>query len=198
MSAIGIVEIRVSGKTRELRFRPLELNLLEKQFIKNGINKTVPQLFQELSEGQAVVGFAVLTQIMLVGVAWEFRGSKGKTERLSEDLIGKWFEVCGENGNDSYEDLMGKALEAVMLGFPGAKAALVAAEAEVAAEEEAKKLRDVGGRPENPLTDTGDVTNEPPVSIGKTSLSPLPSTVSPLPSSGDAPTTSTPGSRSLS
>jgi hypothetical protein len=143
----SIKEVRLGGKTRGLRFRAHELALLEERLQKVGVDKTVPEILESQK-----VGMVFLREAIMVGVAHEFVGKKGKEARLSAQKVGLWLDECGEDGNDDFDVLVTSVVEAVVLGLPGAAKAME----EDKREREAREAEEAGeaGPTDNPLTDT--------------------------------------------
>ena len=108
--ARGYTEIKLGGHTRELRFRSHEIAVLEER-LGVGITKI-------LSEDQ--LGLRVLREAIMVGVAHEFAGKKGKEARLSPQKVSRWIDQYGDEGGDLGE-LMKSVYEAIALGLPGGR-----------------------------------------------------------------------------
>ncbi len=142
----SIKEVRLGGRTRALRFRAHELALLEERLQKCGIDKTVPEILESQK-----VGMVFLREAIMVGVAHEFVGKKGKEARLSAQLVGRWLDECGEDGNAEFDELAPAVVEAVVLGLPGAAKAIEEENARRAAEDADEEV----GATDNPLIGTG-------------------------------------------
>lgn len=140
-----MVECRIGKQTRIFRFRMHEISILEEQLQKAGLDKTVPEILESQK-----IGFIFLREAIMVGVAHEFVGRRGKEARLSAQLVGRWLDECGEEGNDDFDVVASKVIEAVVLGLPGAAKAV---------REEEERLAALDGDDgdaveENPLTGT--------------------------------------------
>jgi len=109
----GYVEIRLGGHTRTLRFRSHEICVLEER-VGLGITRI-------LSED--LIGIRVLREAILVGVAHEFAGKRGKEAKLSPQKVSRWIDQYGEDGGDLGE-LMKLVFEALALGLPGGSDAM--------------------------------------------------------------------------
>ena len=106
--ARGYTELKIGGQTRELRFRGNEIAMLEER-LDMGIS-------QIMSPDR--MGLRILREAILVGVAHEFQGKKGKDARLSPQKISRWIDQYGDEGGDLGE-LMKVVYEAIALGLPG-------------------------------------------------------------------------------
>ena len=114
-TARGRFDIQLGGKLRSLRFRTHELTKLESRMGGKGI-------FSILDEGN--LGMTFLRDAIIVGVAHEFIGKKGKQrEVLTEDLVERWIDESEERDGITFEDLLGAIVTGVVQGLPGAKMA---------------------------------------------------------------------------
>lgn len=156
-TARGYVEIEnLGGRTRILRFRAHELAILEKR-----LDKPITTV---LSEG--LIGVNFLIQVLMVGTAHEQRGSKGKQAKISEQAVARWVDEYHDFG-----ELMSQALEAVVLGLPGAGKAM-------AEEEEAQAAHDekmFGDTPTDEQEDGPDVPFASPTPTDTSDGMPSPS-----------------------
>ena len=101
----GMVDVRLGGRTHTLRFRTHEIAMLEER-----LGSSITTI---LSESQ--LGIRTLREAILVGVAHEYAGKKGKEARLTISKVSRWIDDCEDLG-----DLMSTVMEAVALGIPGA------------------------------------------------------------------------------
>lgn len=99
----GIVKLRLGGQTRTLRFRTAEIAALEERF-GCGITKI-------LNEEQ--MGLRFLQEALLVGVAHEFAGKKGKEARLSTAKVCRWIDDSGD-----FTELLQAVVGAISDGLP--------------------------------------------------------------------------------
>ena len=99
----GIVQLRLGGQTRTLRFRTAEIAALEGRF-GYGITKI-------LNEDQ--MGLRFLQEALLVGVAHEFAGKKGKEARLSTAKVCRWIDDSGD-----FTELLQAVVGAISDGLP--------------------------------------------------------------------------------
>ena len=99
----GIVKLRLGGQTRTLRFRTAEIAALEERF-GCGITKI-------LNEDQ--MGLRFLQEALLVGVAHEFAGKKGKEARLSTAKVCRWID-----DSDDFMELLQAVVGAIGDGLP--------------------------------------------------------------------------------
>jgi hypothetical protein len=102
----GMVEVRMGGRTHTLRFRTHEIAMLEER-----LGSSITNI---LSESQ--LGIRTLREAILVGVAHEYAGKKGKEARLTLAKVGRWIDECEDLG-----ELMSTVMEAVALGIPGSQ-----------------------------------------------------------------------------
>jgi len=102
----GMVEVRMGGRMHTLRFRTHEIAMLEER-----LGSSITNI---LSESQ--LGIRTLREAILVGVAHEYAGKKGKEARLTLAKVGRWIDECEDLG-----ELMSTVMEAVALGIPGAQ-----------------------------------------------------------------------------
>jgi hypothetical protein len=65
-----------------------------------------------------LIGIRILREAILVGVAHEFAGKKGKEAKLSPQKVSRWIDQYGDEGGDLGE-LMKLVFEALALGLPG-------------------------------------------------------------------------------
>lgn len=147
-----MVEIRLGGKTRTLRYRTHEIAVLEQELSKAFERRvTITEILEKQDFGIAFLQIAIL-----VGVAHEYVGKKGKAARLSRQLVGRWLDMCGEDGNADFDVVIATVIEAIVMGLPGARKAIADAE-EVKRQEDAEDEADAEGAgnvSENPLTST--------------------------------------------
>ena len=99
----GLVQVRLGGHTRTLRFRTAEIAALEERF-GCGITKI-------LNEDQ--MGLRFLVEAILVGVAHEFVGKKGKEARLSTAKVSRWVD-----DSDDFTELLQAVVGAIGDGLP--------------------------------------------------------------------------------
>lgn len=108
--ARGIVNLPLGGKDRKLRYRASELAALEKRMGKGIISC--------LNEESLGIGF--LHSALVVGVAHEFIGKKGKQkENLTDELVYRWIDDCEEKDGLAFEELLQAVIKAVVQGLPG-------------------------------------------------------------------------------
>lgn len=103
--ARGMVDVRLGGRTHTLRFRTHEIAMLEER-----LGSSITNI---LSESQ--LGIRTLREAIIVGVAHEYAGKKGKEARLTVSKVSRWIDDCEDLG-----ELMSTVMEAVALGIPGA------------------------------------------------------------------------------
>lgn len=106
---LGIVNIPLGGKDRRLRFRAAEICQLE--------DRRKMSIMSQLDGENLGVGW--LRDAIAIGVAHEFRGSKGRQkERLTEGLISGWIDRIDEEGIE-FDELLIAVARAVIGGMPG-------------------------------------------------------------------------------
>lgn len=143
----GYFEMSLGGKPRTFRYRAHELAMLEK--------RTGKGIISLLDEGN--LGISFLRDAIIVGVAHEFIGRRGKQrEVLTEELVCKWIDESEEVDGITFEELLEIILTGVVSGVPG-KSAVV---------NQLKSDED-----EKPAEESGDKGNE--VEAGKTLLADL-------------------------
>ena len=99
----GIAKIHLGGQTRTLRFRTAEIAALEGRF-GCGITKI-------LNEEQ--MGLRFLMEALMVGVAHEFSGKKGKEAKLSTAKVARWIDDSGD-----FTELLQVVIESIIDGLP--------------------------------------------------------------------------------
>jgi len=102
--ARGMVDVRMGGRTHSLRFRTHEIAMLEER-----LGSSITNI---LSESQ--LGIRTLREAILVCVAHEYAGKKGKEARLTVTKVSRWIDDCEDLG-----ELMSTVMEAVAMGIPG-------------------------------------------------------------------------------
>lgn len=107
----GIVNLPLGGQDRQLRFRTHEISELEERMGKG--------IMSLLNEDQ--LGLKFLKNAIIVGVAHEFIGKRGKQKQtLTDKLVSRWMDDCdGVDGRLTFEELTETVLKAVVGGMPG-------------------------------------------------------------------------------
>jgi hypothetical protein len=104
----GVVNLNLGGVDRRLRFRTHEISLLEQRMGKG--------IMSLLSEDN--VGLTFLKNAIIVGVAHEFIGKRGRKKALTEQEVAKWIDASEDNGIP-FEELLETVVKAVVSGLPG-------------------------------------------------------------------------------
>jgi hypothetical protein len=105
----GYAEVFLGGQTRTLRFRTHEIALLEER-LGMGITKILTP---------ETIGLRLLRESILVGVAHEFAGKRGKDARLTPVKVAKWIDDYGD-----FTELLNIVVETITMGLPGSETLL--------------------------------------------------------------------------
>lgn len=132
----GYVDVFLGGQTRTLRFRTHEIALLEER-LNMGITKILtPEM----------IGLRLLRESILVGVAHEFAGKRGKEARLTPAKVGRWIDDYGD-----FTTLLNIVVEALTMGLPGSED-LLSEDDDAGGEDGADPLPDVADVERSKLT----------------------------------------------
>jgi len=103
----------LGGQTRTLRYRTHELAMLEER-----LNMGITQILTPQN-----IGLRLLREAILVGVAHEFAGKRGKEARLTPVKVSRWIDDFGD-----FTELLNIVIEAITMGLPGGEELMASAE----------------------------------------------------------------------